>query len=242
MMKCGFCGSTIARRSWHSSSQYKKIVWACSTSTKRGRKYCEYSKNIKEDNLEQAFFDAFNMMCSNHKNVVVDFLKTIEESIGSNETVQKSKKISEDIYKYERRLSKLVELNIDGLITKEDYESKYTHITKKLEELKNEQQNLESNYKEQKDLKEKIQSFKSIFNNNQLMTEFDREIFENVIDTDIIGKIDESGIRNPYSVTFVFKTGLKVEENCTAKKSLGIHKSDDFVYSYSQNPTCGDCL
>ncbi len=34
---------------------------------------------------------------------------------------------------------------------------------------------------------------------------FDREIFENVIDKVIIGKVDESGIRNPYSVTFLKK-------------------------------------
>jgi DNA invertase Pin-like site-specific DNA recombinase len=241
MMKCGFCGSTISRRSWHGGSQYKKVVWACVTSTKKGRKYCEHSKSIKEADIEAAFVDSFNMMCSNHKNVVVEFLKTIEESIGSDGTAQKIKKISEDIYKYERKLSKLVELNIDGLITKEDYESKYTHIIEKIEKLKVEQESLDGDYNEQEGLREKINSFKNLFNNNELLTEFDREIFENVIDHVIIGKVDESGIKNPYSVTFVFKTGLKVEEDCTAKKSLGIHKSDEFVYSYDRTHTRRMC-
>lgn len=197
------------------------------TSTKKGRKYCEHSKSIKEADIEATFVDSFNMMCSNHKNVVVEFLKTIEESIGSDGTVHKIKKISEDIYKYERKLSKLVELNIDGLITKEDYES----------ELKIEQESLDGDYDEQEGLREKINSFKNLFSNNELLTEFDREIFENVIDKVIIGKVDESGIKNPYSVTFVFKIGLKVEEDCTAKKSLGIHKSDKFVYSYDRPHT-----
>jgi DNA invertase Pin-like site-specific DNA recombinase len=240
MMKCGFCGSTFSRRSWHGGSQYKKVVWTCVTSTKKGRKYCEHSKSIKEADLEQAFLDAFNMMCKNHKGVVVEFLKTIEESISSDSIAKKAKNISKDINKYDNNLSRLVELNIDGLITKEEYEKKYTNIIKKLENLKEKQQSLESDYKEQDYLKKKINSFKSIFNSNQLMTEFDREIFENVIDVVILGKADESGIKNPYSVTFVFKTGLKVEEDCTAKKSLGIHESDDFVCSYSRDDTRGD--
>lgn len=42
------------------------------------------------------------------------------------------------------------------------------------------------------------------------MTEFDREIFENVIDVVIFGKVDESGIRNPYSVTFVLHKNHRI--------------------------------
>lgn len=96
------------------------------------------------------------MMCGNHKNVVVEFLKTIEESVVSDGTAQKIKQISEDIYKYERKLSKIVELNIDGLITKEDYESKYTNIIEKIEKLKVEQESFDGDYDEQERLREKI--------------------------------------------------------------------------------------
>ncbi|GMQ62085.1 hypothetical protein [Vallitalea maricola] len=54
---------------------------------------------------------------------------------------------------------------------------------------------------------------------------------KNVIDKVIIGKVDESGIKESLFSNFCFQ-GLIVGEDYTSKKSLGIHKSDDFVYSY----------
>lgn len=73
-------------------------------------------------------------------------------------------------------------------------------------------------------------AIKYLFNNNELLTEFDCEIFINAIDKVIIGRGDECGIKNPCPVTLVFKTGLKVEEGCTAKKSLEIYINDKFIY------------
>lgn len=34
MLECGFCGGTLTRRSWHSGSQYNKVIWQCVTATK----------------------------------------------------------------------------------------------------------------------------------------------------------------------------------------------------------------
>ncbi|HEW2722545.1 TPA: recombinase zinc beta ribbon domain-containing protein, partial [Streptococcus pneumoniae] len=42
-LECGFCGTVLSRRSWHSSSEYKKIIWHCTTSIKKGKKHCIHS-------------------------------------------------------------------------------------------------------------------------------------------------------------------------------------------------------
>ncbi|SKC73489.1 hypothetical protein [Maledivibacter halophilus] len=134
-----------------------------------------------------------------------------------------------------------MELNIDGIINKETYEDKYHNTTSEIKRLKEEQEQVGNAYEEQKELEKKMKSFRKIFDNNELLEKFDREIFENVIDEVIIGKVDESGTRNPYSVTFIFKTGLQLEEDCTVKKPNGIHGiKDGIVYSYNGNDTCGD--
>lgn len=78
------------------------------------------------------------------------------------------------------------------------------------------------------------------FDKNELLDEFDREIFENVIDKIIVGKVDEEGKENPYSITFIFKTGLQLEEDCSPKKALGIHSREHNIvyshYGYDTNP------
>gem|GEM_PF-2025283 len=61
LIKCGFCGGTAVRRTWHSKSDHEKAVWSCMTATKEGKKYCPDSKGVPEYEIEQAFIDAFNM-------------------------------------------------------------------------------------------------------------------------------------------------------------------------------------
>lgn len=89
----------------------------------------------------------------------IKILHTDRGDESSDGIAKKANNLSKDINKYDNKLSKLVELYIDGIITKEEYEKNYTHVIKKLERLKEKQQNLESDYKEQKDLKKKINSF-----------------------------------------------------------------------------------
>ena len=48
MMHCGFCGTSLTRRSWHTSSKYQKTVWMCMKATKYGKKYCPHCKAIEE--------------------------------------------------------------------------------------------------------------------------------------------------------------------------------------------------
>lgn len=38
MLECGFCGKILSRRTWHTSSIYKKVNWQCVSSTKKGKK------------------------------------------------------------------------------------------------------------------------------------------------------------------------------------------------------------
>ena len=40
------------------------------------------------------------------------------------------------------------------------------------------------------------------------MTEFDPVVFESIIEKVIIGEVDEQDNKNPYKITFVFKTGI----------------------------------
>lgn len=238
MMKCAFCGGTISRRSWHGNTHNKKIVWACVVGTKKGKKYCPHSKSISEKALESAFVDAFNMMCTNNRDVVVDFLKTVEESISKTNLTKKIKKLSDEIYQLENKLGKLVELNIEGIINKETYEDKYRITSEELSKLKSELEQLDDAFEEQKILESKMKSFRLAFDKNELLEEFDREIFENVIDKVIVGKVDENGKENPYSVTFVFKTGMELEEDCSTKKDKGIHdNSNDIMYSHYGDDT-----
>ncbi len=106
-----------------------------------------------------------------------------------------------------------MDLHLEGILEKENFESKYTELLDELEKVKAKEEELQTITSKEDNLKDRIDTFRKLFENNEILKEFDREIFESVIEKIIVGKIDEDGNNNPpYSVTFIFKTGLVIEK------------------------------
>lgn len=225
MIKCKFCESSFTRRTWHSG----KIVWSCITATKKGRKNCPDSKSLDEKELEDAFVDAFNLMVSKNKHVTEEFLKNVENTLSSTNTAKELKKVEKEIYKIENNINKLIDLHLEGILDKASFEVKHIELIQELEKVKSNEKELQEVANKEGDLQDRINTFRKLFEDNEFLEKFNREIFESVIDEVIAGKIDEDGNVNPYSITFVFKTGLEIE-----KKDL-----KDNSYLYPLHDTCG---
>ena len=238
IIKCGFCGGTAVRRSWHSNSIHGKYVWSCMTSVKQGRKYCQHSKGLDEKEIEKAFVDSFNILCSDNRDIVDEFLKDMEQTLSNMDVSKELKKVEKEISTIENKLIKLVDMRVDDTIDKDTYESKYIEFKNQMEKLKNDQTVLISSLTEKKDFKNRMKAFREIYEKNKPLKEFDRKIFESVVDKIILGKTYENGENNPYSVTFIFKTGFETEEKCKTKKNKS---EDEKMCSYTEDDTCGVC-
>ena len=125
-------------------------------------------------------------------------------------------------------------MRVDDTIDKDTYESKYIEFKNQMEKLKNDQTVLISSLTEKKDFKNRMKAFREIYEKNKPLKEFDRKIFESVVDKIILGKTYENGENNPYSVTFIFKTGFETEEKCKTKKNKS---EDEKMCSYTEDDT-----
>ncbi|KNY29483.1 recombinase family protein [Pseudobacteroides cellulosolvens] len=247
IIKCGFCGKTAVRRTWHSKSIHEKHVWSCMTSVKEGKKYCPDSKGIDEKEIEKAFIDSFNMLCSKNRNVIEEFLVEMEESLSNLDIAKELKRVQREIDSIENKLSKIVDMRVDEVIDKDTYEAKYIELSGKLEKLKSERVDLQVSVDEKTDLKKRMKAFRELYEKNEQLTEFDRHVFESVVEEVILGKVDEKGNKKPYFITFVFKTGFKIEadgqkkkENSKGKKSgVPSETNSENMCSYSADDTRG---
>ena len=64
LLECKFCGANLSRRSWHSKTEYEKVIWQCVVGTKKGKKHCPESKGIEEKAIERAFVESYKQLCS----------------------------------------------------------------------------------------------------------------------------------------------------------------------------------
>ena len=116
MLECGFCGANLSRRRWHSSSKYTKTIWQCVESTKHGKRFCPDSKGIPEQVIEDAFIESYRMLCTDHKDVLEEFIRRVEKTLSEDSIEDKI----ENVEGYQIRIMLHVNDNDDIIRTDEE--------------------------------------------------------------------------------------------------------------------------
>ena len=244
LLECGFCGSNLSRRSWHSKSQYKKTVWQCVTGTKKGKKFCPNSKGIEEIAIEKAFLESYRQLTSNNKDIVSGFLELVEASLNDKSLEKNIKKLDREIAHLLNKQNSLVDLRLEEKIDEDLYEEKYLSLQKEYSEKNKEKEALEYSLENNNEIKNRMKDFKSMLERKEVLKDFDRYVFESIVEKVIVGEVDEDGKVDPYKLTFVYKTGFKDGLNGedfksprknAKKKNKSIGKDSAELSSYTNN-------
>lgn len=240
-IECGFCGVTATRRRWHSSTTHEKTIWHCVVSTKKGKKYCPDSKGVDEKIIENAFLEAFNLFCVQNKEIVEEFMETVEKTLNNTNTAKELKRVEREVNAFENKLKKLVDMRIDELIDKSTYEIKFAELSTALEKLKAEKVDLDMANENNIDIRKRIISFRKVFDSTKTIKEFDRVVFESAVNKIILGGTDEDGNKDPYMITFIFNSGMSHTLKGRDVVELNADKNDTEACSYSEYDTRGMC-
>lgn len=255
MLECGFCGGTLTRRSWHSGSQYNKVIWQCVTATKKGKKFCPDSKGIAEETIEQAFIESYRLLCQNNKDVLDEFIARTEETLSDSNASKQLAKVEKDIAALDAKRAKLVDMRLEEIIDKDTYEQKYFDLSSQIEQLQKQRESLQESAETESTMKKRIAEFRRTLEENEVLDTFDRYVFESIVEKVIVGGYDEDGNKDPSMLTFIYKTGFKNSLDGTnfkpprknskaAKQSAGLcsHTTDEAksMCSYHSDDTCGD--
>lgn len=246
MLKCGFCGGNLTRRTWNSRADYKKVIWQCVTATKHGKKECPCCKGVPEALIEEAFVRAYNALCTYDGEFINGFLEHVKSGLQGSSTEKELKSVSKKIARLKERKSGLVDMRLDGDIDEETYQTKLAEINEKLDMLSSEKQSLHDRKKENQDINERLAEFQKTISSNEVLKEFDRHVFESVIDRVIVGEKTENGEVNPYKLKFIFKTGYEKDEVASRQPfSFGnpcSHTDSEcgIISPQGEDDTCGD--
>lgn len=252
MLECGFCGASLSRRRWHSSSKYKKTIWQCVKSTKSGKRFCPDSKGIPEEVIEEAFIESYRMLCADNKDVLEEFIHRIEKTLSGDTIKDKVINLQKRVNVVQNKRKRLLDNYLTGIVAQDIYEETDVGFEKELSDLKAKIKLLEQQMDDEDSLQRRIADFRKALSQNEVLEEFDRGIFESIIEKVIVGGFDEEGNKDPYKITFIYKTGFKNEIGNAKErfgKSSGIvdktkelcsHIKDEVkdVCSYVSDNTC----
>lgn len=196
-----------------------QITWLCSTYIKKGKKVCN-CQNIKEKEIDKIISDLIKNLCLDI-NRIIKILTTSYTStkMSTNIEKEKLKKAKNNII---RKKERLLDLNIDGLISKKEFEIKNKLLNKKLLNIKNELKDIENNKSE--DLKslilEKLQEQKI---REQIIKQILQKIFvssnKNIIYLDIF-------------INFNIKQKIKVPNKYEFKRGYDTNSTKKYKVLY----------
>lgn len=125
----------------------------------------------------------------------------------------------------------MLENYLEGVVAKDIYEETDVGYEKKLSETKAQLSMLEQQYDNEGSLQRRLADFRKALSKNQILEEFDRGIFESIIEKVIVGGYDENGEKDPYKIIFIYKTGFKNEignaKERFGKKSKAVEKAKE---------------
>ena len=213
MLECGYCGHKLSRRTRHQTTITKKPVWQCMNAIKNGISSCPNCKAIDEVIIENAFVDAFQLLADNFDDVLDSVLNTIEDVLKDDTELKRVKQLEKDISSIETKKSRLTDLLIDGKIEQEDYDEKKLSFQRKLHQMTEEKAYLEENIGQQKNISKRMDQLRKTLENEDILDEFDRIVFESIVEKVIVGGYDENGNPSPYKLTFVLKCNQDLKVN-----------------------------
>lgn len=208
MIKCGFCGGALSRRSWNSGTKHQKTVWECVTATKGGRRFCPESRGVEEAEIERAFVQSYQRLYETNKDVLDEFLQRVNDTLASDSVLKELEQVKKDIIALQTKQKKLLDMALEGILSKEEYEVKKSELDECIEKKQTRGMELEEAMTSRKEVQSRIVEFKEVLQKNPILENFDRTIFESIVKAVIIGGYDDRGEKDPYMITFVYKMGF----------------------------------
>ena len=119
------------------------------------------------------------------------------------------------------KIDKLIDLNLNGTISIETLREKKAKLQNKINKIEKEQEHLQLELEDGVILNQGLNKFKTLFKDNDIMPEFDKDVFELMIEKVIIGERETNGKANPRVITFILKSGneIKCEDNKNQQSS-----------------------
>ena len=95
-----------------------------------------------------------------------------------------------------------------------------------------------------------MKTFKTMLERKEILKEFDRYVFESIVEKVIVGEVDKNGKVDPYKLTFVYKTGFKDDldgedfkspRKNASSKNKGVEKDYAKLSSHTSNNINKSC-
>jgi hypothetical protein len=177
---CGECGSIYGSKVWHSNDKYRRVIWQCNAKFKNEHKCA--TPHLTENMLKNAFVGVMNELLEN-KDEIIRFIEQAVGQLSDTTAIDRKIALQNVVCGQKSKLVRdYVDLNCRTAINQKEYNKHYDELIAdydaeetKLEAIKLERTSLI-------DRSKKSVVFLKLLKRQDIIQEFDEELFSSTVE------------------------------------------------------------
>lgn len=201
-IKCGDCGGWYGAKVWHSTDQYRKVIYRCNRKYKDEK--CQ-TPHVTEEEVKEMFIKAYNELLSEKKEIIEN-AEVIRKTLCTTESmIEEKQRLEDEILVLVEMTQNLVAENARVAQDQNEYQKRYDSLVQRYETAKKSYDELAAKIEQKEAHGERIKQFiKTLKEQQCVLTEFDDALWGSMVEYVTIGKENRS-------VTFKDGTVITVE-------------------------------
>ena len=198
---CGCCGGLYGSKVWHSTDQYRRVIWQCNGKFK-GRKKCD-TPHLTVEAIQQKFLIAFNELLKGKDFIVEDTKALMVHLTEAGDQEEAITRLRDEMAGISQNVRALVDRNAHGEIISNIYEREYRQLAERYEGLENQLRAMEAACEKRKIQHSAMARFlKNLKRTTAPVNDFTPQLWNAVV--------EKATITADGSVVFTFKNGVGI--------------------------------
>lgn len=213
-IKCGMCGKNYVRRVGRKQKNGKRnSYWKCGDRCDVSSK-CPNSITIRENVLEEIFVQVYNTIIKKKHKTKDKLFNAIREILNKEDNKNKINDLYQERKLLQKRLSTLIDMKLDNIDNQDIYIDKEKELNSNIMKLNKEIEELEKDTNDKRNYLKQLDDISKIISENEKPIDtFDEALFENIVDTIVIGEVDSNNNINPNVIRLFLKTGEEYKKD-----------------------------
>jgi DNA invertase Pin-like site-specific DNA recombinase len=200
---CGECSGLFGSKVWHSTDQYRRVIWRCNNRYKqKGTSTCS-TPHVTQPDIEKAFVRAFNQFLKDKTRYIAELEEVLPVIIDTGDLDQETETLTEERDIVVQLIRNCVEDNAHAARDQEAFRQKYDALVERFETAQNRLDSIATEKRNKSARKERIALFLDTLRGaTDLITDFDEDLWLATMDTVIV--------HEDKNMIFTFKDGSEI--------------------------------
>lgn len=200
---CGRCGSIYGRKVWHSSDQYRRVIWRCDSKYAKKGHICDFP-HFTEEQLEKAAMNAINDILKDKETIINETEAILSDIFDTSSLIMQRTSLEARIVEISDKAKELTGKNSRVAQDQNEYQEEYSKLSDEYHKLKKDLDETKAAITDKETHRTRAKEFIATLRKSDTITdEFSQELFIGLVEKMTILSKDEIRVefRNDSTIT-----------------------------------------